>query len=294
MVLILVIVALALLAAGVSFALTSAPGVEADLIDPVVQEKAVRRSIRHHPRVQLYLQQRLDRTTAGGFMITVAFAVMFTSALFIGVILAIIDNSAAVQRADRAVSAWGSDHATAASIDAIEFVTQLGSTWFVTLLLVAVATFDYARRRNPEVFLFVLAVGLGELVLNNAIKVIVHRDRPDVLQLVGVGGFSFPSGHSAAAAAAWSAAALVLGRGRPRHVRAALGAVAALVAIAVASSRALLGVHWLTDVIAGLALGWGWFILVAVVFGGRAQRLGDPAARIALGVDDDEHDRVAP
>ena len=54
-----------------------------------------------------------------------------------------------------------------------------------------------------------------------------------------------------------------------RAVRAVLAAGAALVAIVVATSRALLGVHWVSDVVAGLALGWGWFLLVAVAFGGR-------------------------
>jgi undecaprenyl-diphosphatase len=52
------------------------------------------------------------------------------------------------------------------------------------------------------------------------------------------------------------------------------------VAVLVAASRVLLGVHWLTDVVAGLALGWGCFVLMSVVFGGRLERLGEPADRI--------------
>jgi hypothetical protein len=40
----------------------------------------------------------------------------------------------------------------------------------------------------------------------------------------------------------------------------------------------LLGVHWLTDVMAGLCLGWGWFALVSIAFGGRMLRFGAPVA----------------
>ena len=41
-------------------------------------------------------------------------------------------------------------------------------------------------------------------------------------------------------------------------------------------TRVLLGVHWLTDVIAGLAMGWAWFAMSSIAFGGRVLRFGRP------------------
>ncbi len=131
---------------------------------------------------------------------------------------------------------------------------------------------------------FAAIVLIGEKLIVNGLKAVIDRQRPAVMPLVSFDGPSFPSGHAAAAAAVWPAVALILGRNRPRVVRASFAAVAALIAIAVASSRALLGVHWLTDVIGGLAVGYGWFVIVAVVFGGRAQRMGDPVTADPQGV----------
>ncbi|MGE0728906.1 MAG: phosphatase PAP2 family protein, partial [Acidimicrobiia bacterium] len=63
-----------------------------------------------------------------------------------------------------------------------------------------------------------------------------------------------------------------------------LAAVAVAVGVAVAATRVLLGVHWLTDVLAGIGLGAAWFAVVSIAFGGRLLRFGAPielAERIA-------------
>ena len=63
--------------------------------------------------------------------------------------------------------------------------------------------------------------------------------------------------------------------GAPRL--AGLAGVAVGIAVAVAASRVLLDVHWLTDVLGGLALGWAWFAACAIAFGGRVLRFGAAA-----------------
>lgn len=272
-------------AALIAFALSASRRIQVDPVDPAVTERAVRRSIFRHPRVLRFLRARMDRKTAGGFLLTVSLLILFAVALVLGFLLDAVNNHSWLATADKSVAKWGSEHGQSETIDLLKWTTQLGSTIVISAALILTAIIDYVRRRSREVFLFVAAIGLGQLALANALKLIVRRDRPPDLQhLVVVHGYSFPSGHATAAASVWLAIALVFGRDRSKLTRALLAGAAALIAISVATSRALLGVHWLTDVIAGLALGWGWFMIVAIIFGGRAQRLGDPVADNAAGV----------
>jgi len=265
-------------AALLAFGVSVSRRVQADPVDTATEERAVRRGILGRPKIARFLRQRMDRKTAGGFLLTVSFLVLFVVSLFVGALLSLIDNNNWLAHADGWVAEWGSHHSSSGAIVMLRWITQLGSSVFVIFALAGVAVVDYFRRRSLEVLAFVAAVGLGQLALSNVLKVLVHRDRPSVLRLVAAHGYSFPSGHTVAAAASFSAIALVLGRDRSRRTRAALAGGAALIAVSVAASRALLGVHWLTDVVAGLAIGWGWFTIVATAFGGRAQRLGDPIA----------------
>ena len=98
---------------------------------------------------------------------------------------------------------------------------------------------------------------------------------------MGRTGTSVPSGHTTAAAATYLAVALVLGIGSSPRARAALGGAAVSIAVAVGCTRVLLGVHWFSDVVAGLVIGWSWFGICAVAFGGRLLRFG-AAGEVAI------------
>jgi hypothetical protein len=79
-------------------------------------------------------------------------------------------------------------------------------------------------------------------------------------------GFAFPSGHATDAAAVYGMLAVLLARpGRPAARVAAVAGAGGLVGL-VGLSRLYLGVHWLTDVVAGVGLGAIWIAsLIAVV-----------------------------
>jgi membrane-associated phospholipid phosphatase len=275
----LVVLAAALIAAVVIWAL-SRSSVAPDPIDPEVEERWLVRWLGSHPRFGR-AARHVDRRVAGGLMLVVSLAVVLGTAVAVGVLFDMVHNDSGFARWDRSVADWGSRHATERSTDLLLWLTDLGGTGYLAVIAVVIGIVDYVRLRNINAPLFLLATVGGVALVNNVLKLIVDRERPDVEHLSSAAGSSFPSGHSAAGAAAWCAFALVLSRRWPSRRRALAAAAAAVIAVAVATSRALLGVHWLTDVLAGLALGWGWFLLCALAFGGRLQLLGEPAVRAA-------------
>jgi membrane-associated phospholipid phosphatase len=272
----------AVVAAAVVWVLSRSPSAP-DPADPESEERWLVGWLRSHPRFGAAAKV-VDRQAAGGLMLALALGIVFMTAFVVGLLFDMVDRESGLARWDTAVAEWGSENATRWSTTTLDRLTDLGGTGYLVVIAAVVATYDYVRYRNRNVVLFLIVVLAGVATINNVLKLLVDRERPDVSHLVGTSGSSFPSGHSAAAAAAWFALALVLGRFWSRRGRAALAATAAVVTVLVAASRALLGVHWLTDVVAGVAVGWGWFLLVALVFGGRIQRLGEPVERAAAGV----------
>jgi membrane-associated phospholipid phosphatase len=149
---------------------------------------------------------------------------------------------------------------------------------------VVLAVVETLRTQSRWVVPFLFVVVGGEEVLTLTTKQLVDRVRPAFNPAAATLGPAFPSGHSATAAAFYAAAALLLARQRGHTARALLAGLAAGIAVAVAASRVLLEVHWLTDVIAGLALGWAWFAVCGIAFGGRLLRFGvaaEVAGRVA-------------
>jgi membrane-associated phospholipid phosphatase len=231
-------------------------------------------------RAARFLRRRLDPEAATGLALTVALGLVFAAALGFGLVADMVTSETGLYRLDASAAAWGAEHATPVSTRVLGLLTWLGSSVVVLAVTITLGVVEWVRRRRPAVLAFLLMVVVGQNLMANTIKVIVDRPRPVVPHLAASSGFSFPSGHTAAAAATWAAVVLVLGRDRPVRVKAWLAAGAALITVMVAASRVLLGVHWLTDVIGGAALGFGWFVVCSVAFGGVLLRFGAPAERV--------------
>jgi membrane-associated phospholipid phosphatase len=253
--------------------------------------------VREHTGLRRLLVRRLDRSVTTGLLLTLGLAVTLVGGLVLGILAILVRRVAAIQHVDNSVAAWGYDHRSSASSSGLHAITQLGNMRVVIGLAVVLVLIDAVRNRNRWSFLFLLAVLLGMEATMLGVKGVVGRVRPALDPAAAALGPSFPSGHSATAAAFYAAAALILGRAMSRKPRHFVIAAAVAIAVAVAASRVLLDLHWFSDVVGGLSLGWAWFALCAVVFGGRLLRptaAADVAAAAAGRTEAERHELELP
>lgn len=154
--------------------------------------------------------------------------------------------------------------ASPALLTTARLVTHLGDPLLVTLgsALLAVALWATGHRRAA---LFVLVARVGALVLSTGLKQVVGRARPVFdTPVASEFGLSFPSGHALGGSSFWLAVAVAVvavARGRRAWL-----ALAVAVSLLIAVSRVLLGVHYASDVVAGLVLGAGWTAVCTSLF----------------------------
>ncbi len=265
---------------------------------PKLQTSEIRASVQRHPRLRAYLRARTDPAAATGLALTAAIVVLVVASAVIGVLAAMVRTNPkwGLARIDLHIASWAARHATTSTTSTLRFITKFGGSVVVVPLAVLVAVIESLRVRSRAVWPLLLLVVGGQFLLSNTIKLVVARARPALDPLTGFSGTSFPSGHATTAAATYAAFALLIGKRRSITIRAIAAGSAVAFAILIAGSRVMLGVHWFTDVIAGLVLGWAWFAICSLAFGGRYLRFGAPveAAEVAASQSpEDDHADVS-
>lgn len=143
-------------------------------------------------------------------------------------------------------------------------VSEIGSTVTIIGLTFIVALYLTIKRRVIDALAFLFAVGGSEAIVF-ALKHSIERARPDTYYWPYIeSGYSFPSGHATAAMAFYGFLAYYIysGASSPTTRRVVIAIAGILIAL-IGFSRLYLGVHYLSDVLAGYAIGLG-MVLVGI------------------------------
>src|SRR6266571_877850 len=210
---------------------------------------------RRFPRQVAWARRRLSAGDPRGFWLTFTVAAGALAAWAFGAIAQDVLAPDELALRDPQVTTWLTGHRTGWLTTAAQVVAWLG-TDAVLIPLVAVAVAILAARGDRRSVIR-LALAAGSAVALAAItQQLVGRVRPPAALWIGqYAGPAFPSGAATLAFAVYGMLAVVLAAGRPARRQALLYAAAAAVTIAAGAASIYLAANWLTDVLAGWALG---------------------------------------
>lgn len=241
-------------------------------------------------------QEQSGRRRFAGLAVLVFFLGLLAAALFLAVLLLVAAQSPWLLRLDRSVATdlhrFALRHS--AFTATMRALSDSGKTvvWFAVMALVAGWLL---HRRLRRLATFVAVTVVGSSLLNNAVKLVVHRARPHLSDPVALaGGKSFPSGHAQAAIVGYGILLAVFLPIIDRRWRPLVVTVATLLVLLIGFSRIALGVHYLSDVIGAYLIGTVWLIGMISAFRTWRRELGKPNPDLDEGLEPEHREQLAP
>ena len=173
--------------------------------------------------------------------------------------LAVHVRKGATQAFDDAVMRWMGAHQLPWLKVAMAQLTALGTGTVVVMVVIVAALFLWLTKHKHSAALLIVTATVG-IVINGMLKDVFHRTRPEIFPW-GTDAFtsSFPSGHAMSAAIVYGTVAYLAARlQRSRVARAITIGSALLLIILISVSRIYLGVHYPSDTLAGVTIGFAW------------------------------------
>jgi membrane-associated phospholipid phosphatase len=201
---------------------------------------------------------------AAGFELVAGLVVLTGSAWLFGWMVE--DLHEGDTQVDERVATWLHDHATPALTHFFDAVTVLGNLATLVVVVAIAGVVLWRKRWFADLLLLVLAA-VGAEVITIGLKQGFQRERPFFADpLATESTFSFPSGHASVSLAVYG----TLGYIAARHLESRRAQLLALVSAAVlvlliGFSRLYLGVHFLSDVVAGYSVALAWVALCVVL-----------------------------
>jgi undecaprenyl-diphosphatase len=210
-------------------------------------------------RHRQFVRNRLSPEKTLGLHVTIGVLVILLGSWAFSEIAADLGPSTPQVLLDHRVADWFHAQATPQLTVAMRAISWLGCVPALTLFSSALAVFFVMRRGWYRLVALVLTMAGGGL-LNVLLKHFFHRQRPVFENpLVTISTFGFPSGHAMGATLLYGLLALIALRFvRRMWARAVIVAGAILLVALIGLTRIYLGAHFLTDVLAAVAIGSAW------------------------------------
>lgn len=132
--------------------------------------------------------------------------------------------------------------------------TKFGEVWAMIAMSLMVICYLKLKKYNIETLFFAITMILSG-VLNPLLKNVFDRERPTLLRLIDISGFSFPSGHAMGSTAFFGSLMYVISRISNDSLKPYLMGICVIFIFMISTSRVYLGVHFPTDIIAGIIAG---------------------------------------
>jgi undecaprenyl-diphosphatase len=176
-------------------------------------------------------------------------------------------NNAALQKLDTSIHDWAVRERTSGATTFFTIMTIIGGPAGLAVLLTIIGIILAIRRRWRWLIYLAVTAGGGAL-LNLELKRYFARARPIAAEMLRrANGYSFPSGHAMGSAVAFGALAYLAFRAiRSWPAKTAVIAFLYTLVASVALSRVYLGVHWISDVLAGVTVGTVWVTTTTVAY----------------------------
>lgn len=135
-----------------------------------------------------------------------------------------------------------------------KMITIIADTYQSAIITILIVAFLYIKKHYREALFLAItmsACGIAMPLLKN----IFSRERPDFYRLIEISGYSFPSGHTTSATTMYLTLAIVVLSIMNKLNKYFIFSIAVIGIVIIGSSRIYLGVHYPTDVMAGICLG---------------------------------------
>ena len=213
------------------------------------------------PQTVAFLEARLSPSRFLGLPLTLlVVAALYVAALFGGLVEELLEADELV-RFDKWLNQQLESLRTDGLVEVFSWITDLGgSPALVAVALTATGLLWAASRMEATLPLWLTI--LGSQLTTYVGKYVLARDRPDFVTDIAVATPSFPSGHATSAIAVYGFIAYLVARElETSRQRFEVVYWAGVLISLVGFSRVLLGVHYASDVVAGILVGGFWLLV---------------------------------